>query len=154
MGADRDSEPEQEGGGASSHKKKARPGERRRQATKVAEEEVTNMCWICGAAGCQPRHCSHPDADEKREKRVEKRRQMIAQIKAKPHYMLYMQNVRKDQRTERSPVTPRAEDIYDIPTRMWKRETLKWDIQLKQQQWGLDGSQNEPEVLSDRPNSE
>lgn len=117
------------------------------QAAKAADEDVADKCWICCGADCQgPRDCLHPSAPAKREERLEKRRQTIATIKAKLPYIIYqtigkrlpstMKNVRKDQRDRsKSPMTPRAEDIYDIPVRMWKHETLQWDKQFKQNFW-------------------
>lgn len=103
------------------------------QAAKAAEEEVADKCWICGCAGCQPQDCLHPDALAKREERLKKRREAIAIVKDKLPYIIYTKKIRKDQRSESSsPMTPRAEDIHNIPMRMWKREILQWDKQLKQ----------------------
>lgn len=109
------------------------------------EEMEYNECWICGSAYCRPSECQHNSAPAMREGRFKKRRQTIDTIKSKLHYIIYMQNVAKDQRTIRSPMTPPAEDIYDIPTRLWKRMTLEWDKQLKQREWGLDAIHIEPE---------
>jgi len=115
--------------------------------TMISKEETEdNECWICGSAYCRPSECQNENAPAKRERRFMKRRQTIDTIKAKLHYIIYTQNVARDQRTIRSPMTPPAEDIYDIPTRMWKHKTLQWDIQLKQNEWGLDAIHIEPEI--------
>lgn len=116
--------------------------QRRRKTAKAVEERTLNRprkegegeadeCQICGKCGCQPRDCSDPSAPAWRERRLEKRQQAIATVKAKLPYIIYTKKIRKDQRSE-SPMTPRAEDIHNIPMRMWKREILQWDKLLKQ----------------------
>lgn len=114
--------------------------------TMTSKEDTDEKCWICGSAYCRPSECQHESAPAMRESRFTKRRRTIDEIKGKLHYILYMQNVAKDQRTIRAPMTPPAEDIYDVPTRMWKQMTLKWDKQLKQREWGLDAIHIEPEM--------
>merc|ERR1712216_1092742 len=110
--------------------------EARCQKEETTEENVAvekPPCWICLCAGCQPQDCPSPDAPAKREERLQKRRKNVAEVKAKLPYLVHMTKIRKGQRSKsRIPMTPRAEDIHNIPMRKWKHDLLQWDKQLKQ----------------------
>jgi hypothetical protein len=103
----------------------------------VAEDDEAIVCSTCGTPIFQPQHCQHPCALEKIAKRLETRLKTIAIMKEKPQYCEYVKNVPKNQRFEQSPMTPPAEDVFGIKTRMWKNMTLEWHKQLARKEWGV-----------------